>query len=87
MDRKEKLTKDELVKMRIIPLRLLLQEIGANQETIKSIRVFRRKIKSRGYARTYRHKTKLLMKEKENLMNEKKELEREINMMYYMMRQ
>ena len=87
MDRKEKVTKDELVNMRIIPLRLLLQKVGADVETEKKIRVYRRKIRSREYARTYRRKTKQLLKEKEELTQEKEKLQREISILCSMIEQ
>ena len=75
----QKATKDEMVEMRIIPLRLLLQEMGANADTREDIRLHRRKIKSRGYARTYRRNTKQLQEQKKRLMQEKRDLQREID--------
>ena len=76
------LTENQMVQMRIIPLRQLLLEFGIPPKTEREIMSFRRMIRSRMYAQRHRNRSndtiRELMTQKEELEREKEDLKKEI---------
>ena len=78
------LTEQQIVEMKIIPLRQHVLEMGVPPRTEREIMSYRRMIRSRLYAQRHRNKSndtlRELLAQREELKREKEELEKEIDL-------